>query len=200
MWPRTSLVLIVVPTLGLGHPGNGIVALSANAALTGDAIRNALWRFQSGQAPRNLTGRLPFHCHWVTRGLDGRLYAETLSQRSGRWMQTVYRLDAQGGNPVEVASAPEGRFGVFAVDREGGIVTTTPTGLQVFRKGTGSPFRGSGRPARGRGSGSANAKARSGRMPIEAGAGASALKSTAGASARGVSPHGQDSVRVPPEN
>lgn len=116
-----AALLLLSPITALGHPGNGIVALSATSVLTGDALNIGLWRFELGKAPVRLT-RQRFHCHWVTRGLDGGLYGETLSPAGGRWVETVFRLDAQGGNPAAVTSEPEGALGVFAVDAYGAFV------------------------------------------------------------------------------
>lgn len=146
---RFSAILIALVSLAVGHPGNGIVALSANAVLTGDAVHNGLWRFELGKAPRKLTERLRFHCHWVTKGLDGRLYAETLSKSAARWDDTVYVLDAQGAHPIEVDQGPEGTFGVFAVGRSGEIVRRKGQRIVARVKGVEQPFRGSGRVADG---------------------------------------------------
>ena len=105
------VALLTLPIVASAHPGNGIVALSDRAVITGDALHNAVWRFEKGKVPVKLTGGTRFHCHWVTKGLDGRLYSETLSERSGRWVDTAFRMDSQGANPSEVASgaAQQGR-------------------------------------------------------------------------------------------
>lgn len=131
------------------HPGNGIVALSATAVLTGDALHNGIWRFEKGKAPVKLTGDQRFHCHWVTKGLDGRFYAETLSERNGAWTDSVFRLDSNGANPSEIAHGNEGAFGVFAVGRSGEIVHQTRSSISAWLSGRNTPFRSSGLVASG---------------------------------------------------
>lgn len=146
---RLVAILIALASLASAHPGNGIVALSANVVLTGDAIHNGLWRFELGKAPKKLTGNLRFHCHWVTKGLDGRLYAETLSKPAAQWDDTVYVLDPQGAHPVEIDHGPEGTFGVFTVGRSGEIIRRSGQKIFARARGTDRPFRGSGRVAEG---------------------------------------------------
>ncbi|HRK20527.1 MAG TPA: hypothetical protein PLX06_01880 [Fimbriimonadaceae bacterium] len=129
------------------HPGNGIIALSARQAITGDAVGSRLLRFDQGKTPYPLSS--DFHCHWVTRGLNQRLYAETLSQVRGLWTDTVYRLDLNGALPSAIASGPEGTYGIFAVGRMGEIIRLRSGQIVAESRGRSKPFRGSGRPPSG---------------------------------------------------
>lgn len=128
--------------LCFGHPGNGIVALSADSVLTGDAVGNGIWRFTKGKPPERLASK--FHCHWVTRGADGRIYAENLHETGGSWESAVYRLDKVGGNPEPVLRNREmgnlmfavSEKGSFLYQSEGGLSETTPGGKSsLWKKG-----------------------------------------------------------------
>ncbi|MBS1713084.1 MAG: hypothetical protein JST30_01970 [Armatimonadetes bacterium] len=126
------------------HPGNGIVALSATSVLTGDALHNGIWRFEAGVKPKKLVDR--FHCHWVTKGLDGRLYAETLHESGGAWRSSVHRLKPDGRYDRAVTSSVDALHGVFLVDKEGSLVHQEKGVLVTDRGGRTSLFRGSGSP------------------------------------------------------
>jgi len=130
------------------HPGSGIVAASDSAVITGDALSNGVWRFEVGKEPVRLVDK--FHCHWVTKGRDGRLYAESLGERGGAWETSIYRLTAGGKTDVPVKSAVESVHGVFLVDTSGEIVHQEKDRLVVDVAGGGTkPFRGSGLTAPG---------------------------------------------------
>lgn len=127
---RNSVLALMLawPAAVLAHPGSGIVALSENAVLTGDAVNNGIWQFEKGKLPLKLVRR--FHCHWITRGLDGNLYAESLGESGGAWASSVHRLDSAGAHPVAIPSKVQAFLGVFAVGERGEIVFQD--GLSVF--------------------------------------------------------------------
>jgi len=135
--------------LASAHPGNGIVALSENSVLTGDAVHNGLWRFEVGKAPVKLTGVVRFHCHWVTQGRDGKFYAETLSSRGATWTDTVYRVDPNGTNLAEIATGTEGAFGIFAIGSSSEIIHRSGSGIASRARGSDLAFRGGGKVAEG---------------------------------------------------
>jgi len=141
-------VLVLASLTAVAHPGSGIVAVSDTAAITGDALTNGIWRFEVGKDPARLAPK--FHCHWVTKGRDGHLYAESLGERGGAWETSIYRLDARGAAKTPVASSVDSVHGVFLVDVSGEIVHQAGDKLVVDLPGGGmKPFRGSGRPAEG---------------------------------------------------
>jgi len=126
------------------HPGNGIVALSAKSVVTGDALHNGVWKFEVGKAPVKLVER--FHCHWVTKGLDGRLYAETLHETGGAWKSSVHLLKADGRYDKAVASTVDAIHGIFLIDRNGALVHQEKDRLVSDLGGQIRAFRGHGRP------------------------------------------------------
>jgi len=141
-------ILVLAPLTAAAHPGNGIVAVSDTAAITGDALTNGIWRFEDGKEPSRLAPE--FHCHWVTKGRNGHLYAEALGERGGAWETSVYRLDAHGAPKTSVASTVESVHGVFLVDVSGEVVHQAGDKLVVDLPGGGiKAFRGSGKPAEG---------------------------------------------------
>jgi hypothetical protein len=132
------------------HPGNGIIAVSETTAITGDAISNGVWRFEIGKTPSRLADK--FHCHWVTKGRDGKLYAETLGERGGAWETSIYRLDDRGAVTTPVASKVDAAHGIFLVDGSGAIVYQSGDTLVAdLPDGRTTPFRGTGSPAPGAG-------------------------------------------------
>ena len=142
------LILVALPVVAMAGPSNGIVALSDSSVIVSDTIHNAVWRFEKGQPAQKLTGDEKFPCHWLTKGLDGELYAETLSKEGKSWSEGIFRLDTTGANPKAVAPEPPGSFGVFAVDRKGEIVYQAKGSLQSLVAGAPTLFRKNGRPAR----------------------------------------------------
>jgi hypothetical protein len=130
--------------------GNGIIAESETSAITGDAISNGVWRFEIGKSPARLADK--FHCHWVTRGLDGKLYAETLHERGGAWETAIYRLDDRGAVTTPIASGVDASHGIFLVDAAGAVVYQSGDRLVVDGpNGMTKPFRSAGTLAGGHG-------------------------------------------------
>lgn len=138
----TLLFASVLAGQASGHPGNGIVALADGRVLTGDAVGNGVWLFEEGKAPKRQTS--DFHCHWLTRGLDGNLYAENQGESNGTWTATYFRLDALGTRPVRLAQADLGRS-AFTADRQGRLIFVDSQRLtQQTVGGAPAPFRGNG--------------------------------------------------------
>ena len=148
---RVSVLAILAVTSWLSaeaHPGNGIIATSETTAITGDAISNGLWRFELGKAPARLADK--FHCHWVTKGRDGKLYAESLHERGGAWQTSIYRLDDRGAVKAPVASNVDAAHGIFLVDPSGAVVYQSGGKLVIETPGgKPKPFRGMGVLAKG---------------------------------------------------
>ncbi len=144
-----SLGALALPLVSSAHPGNGIVALTENSVLTGDAVHNGLWRFERNKAAVKVTGGVRFHCHWVTQGLDGKFYAETLSNRGSTWTDTVYRVDPGGTNLSEITSGTEGTFGIFAIGKSSEIIHRSGSRIVAWAWGSDSAFRGAGKVAAG---------------------------------------------------
>lgn len=123
------------------HPGNGIVVLPSGSVITGDAVRNGVWKFVKGRRPEQIASS--FHCHWVVAGLDGNVYAETVEERGGNWLAAHYRLDLNGRAPTRVGANLPGDTSRFAVDasgarifrRDGRFVRTLDAGSTPFRGG-----------------------------------------------------------------
>ncbi|GMV90055.1 MAG: hypothetical protein AMXMBFR81_29850 [Chthonomonas sp.] len=136
----------LIAALVLAHPGGGIVALGPDRVLTGDAVGNGVWLFGTSPPTRQLSD---FHCHWITRGLDGNLYAEKQGARNGEWVVTIYRLDRQGKNPERLWTSTIAHS-VFTADRQGRLVFPDG-GRLVTRESSGRlvAFRGDGRPVAG---------------------------------------------------
>lgn len=136
----------LVAALVVAHPGSGIVALGPDRVLTGDAAGNGVLLFGSSRPTRQLND---FHCHWITRGLDGNLFAEKQGERTGEWVVTIYRLDKQGRNPERLWSSTIDHS-VFTADRQGRLVFPDG-GRLVTRESSGRlvAFRGDGRPVAG---------------------------------------------------
>lgn len=136
----------LIAALVLAHPGGGIVALGPDRILTGDAVGNGVWLFGTSRPTRQLSD---FHCHWITRGLDGNLYAEKQGERNGEWVVTIYRLDQQGKNPERLWTSTIAHS-VFTADRQGRLVFPDG-GRLVTREASGrlAAFRGDGRPVAG---------------------------------------------------
>lgn len=131
----------------LAHPGNGIVALGFGRVLTGDAVGNGVWLFELGKPPKRQTDH--FHCHWLTRGLDGKLYAENQAESNGRWTASHFRLDGLGTKPARLGTAPLAHS-IFTVDRQGRVVSVDAGRVKVrSRSGELTPFRGNGKVAGG---------------------------------------------------
>lgn len=141
------LTTLVLGASAWGHPGNGIIVLNDGGVLTGDAVANGTWVFRPGQAPQKRTS--DFHCHWLTRGLDGRIYAENQKESGGRWVAEHFLLDQGGANPTRLGSGPLHRAN-FTADRQGRLVFFEGGRLvQKEPSGALTPFRGRGQVAKG---------------------------------------------------
>ena len=124
------------------HPGNGIVVLPNGSVITGDAVRNGIWKFSPGRAPERIVSS--FHCHWVVAGRDGKVYAETVAERNGTWTSTHFRLNIAGGAPTKLGQSVSGDASRFTVDSSGArIFHQDGKFLRVTATGS-SPFRGGG--------------------------------------------------------
>lgn len=129
--------LAACATTAFAHPGNGIVAISANAVVIGDAVSSTLWRFEKGKSPVRLARN--FHCHWVTRDPDGELFAETLHETGGAWESAVYRLEGSGAKPKPAIRNADlgnlmfvpGRANTYIFQKEGRLVKREADGKVV---------------------------------------------------------------------
>jgi hypothetical protein len=142
--PLCGLILLVLPAVTAAHPGGGLVALDANTVIFGDSMYNALWRLEKGGRPRAVVKN--FHAHWTTRGLDGRIYAESFQEMGG----AAFRIDLGGGKPVKVAEESHVAALVFAVGARGELVFQN--GARIVQRaadGTVTRFRGSGEVGKG---------------------------------------------------
>lgn len=141
-------LLAAAASASWSHPGNGLVVLASDQVLTGDAVHNGLWLFTPNRTPQRLLDR--FHCHWVTKGLDGHIYAETLGESGGAWKSAVHRLKQDGSYDRSIESRVDAIHGVFLVDEKGGLVYWNK-GRVVCKRDRSKevPFRGSGLTAKG---------------------------------------------------
>ena len=80
MKTRFGLLFFALSTAAFAHPGGGIIALSENSAIIADPVENFIWLVEKGQDPKRLVSK--FHGHWLTRGLDGNVYAEHSRSRA----------------------------------------------------------------------------------------------------------------------
>lgn len=127
--------------LAVGHPGNGIVVLHDGSVVTGDAVRNGIWLFKPGKQPQRLA--TSFHCHWLCRGADGKLYAETVAERGGTWYASHFQVFLDGRPPQQVGNDLPGDSSCFTVDnlgrrivwRTGKFMRPDSRGLATFRDG-----------------------------------------------------------------
>ena len=141
------LILLALATLCQAHPGNGILVLPDGSVITGDAVGSKIWRFKKGALPEVVIPHL--HCHWVTLGLDGKVYAEEVSEQAGVWRTTIHRVDLGRKRATKVWTAtPEA--GAFLVDAQSNLIAVKDGVLRAFpTNGPDRPFRGSGRPTPG---------------------------------------------------
>ena len=136
-----GLLFFTLSTAALAHPGGGIIALSENSAIIADSVENFVWLVEKGQEPKRLVSK--FHGHWLTRGLDGNLYAEAFQESGGAWNSAAFRLELPTAKLTEVAHRRELGVLVFAVDRDGSLVFQRRGSLVSRRNGKESPFRSS---------------------------------------------------------
>lgn len=141
------LLLALGVSLAACHPGNGIVVLEDGSVVTGDAVRNGIWLFKPGTAPQRLATE--FHCHWLFRGADGKLYAETVAERGGTWYASHYQIFVDGRPPRKLGNDLAGDSSCFTVDRSGRrIVWRTGKFVRPDSRGI-ATFRDGGRLAQG---------------------------------------------------
>jgi len=133
------VVLFLLATVALAHPGGGIVALSENSMVFADPTENILWRLDPGAEPKRILSR--FHGHWLTRGLDGELYAEAFQESGGAWSSAAFRLDLATAKLTEIAHRDDLGALAFAVDRDGALVFQRGPLLVARRHGGEIPFR-----------------------------------------------------------
>lgn len=136
---RAGLALILLSTAASAHPGGGIAALSENSVVLADSVENHIWLLDRGQEPKLIVSR--FHGHWLTRGLDGRLYAEAFQESGGAWSSAAFRLDLPGAKLTEIAHHRDLGVLTFTVDRDGSLVFQRGSSLVSRRNGTESSFR-----------------------------------------------------------
>ena len=140
----TLLLLLVIQTTALAHPGGGLIALDANTVIFGDSMYNSIWRLGKGRKPYALVKN--FHAHWTTRGLDGQIYSESFKEIGG----AAFRIDLNGGKHVKVAEESQVEALVFAVGKRGELIFQKGSRIvERSASGTVIPFRGSGEVARG---------------------------------------------------
>src|SRR4026207_1236120 len=111
-----GLLFFTFSTAVFAHPGGGIITLSENSAIIADSVENFIWLVEKGQEPKRLGSK--FHGHWLTRGLDGHLYAEGFQEAGGAWSSAAFRLELPAAKLTEVAHRDELGALVFAVDRD----------------------------------------------------------------------------------
>ena len=134
-----GLLFFTVSTAGFAHPGGGIIALSESSAIIADSVENFIWLVEKGQEPKRLVSK--FHGHWLTRGLDGNLYAEAFQESGGDWSSGAFQLELATAKLTEIAHRDELGVLVFAVDRDGSLVFQRRGSLVSRRNGKESPFR-----------------------------------------------------------
>lgn len=134
-----GLLFLTLSTVAFAHPGGGIIALSENSAIIADSVENFVWLVEKGQEPKRLVSK--FHGHWLTRGLDGHLYAEAFQESGGAWSSAAFLLELPTAKLTEIADRRELGVLVFAVDRDGSLVFQRRGSLVSRRNGQEAPFR-----------------------------------------------------------
>lgn len=134
-----QLFLLTLSTALLAHPGGGIIALSEDSAIVADPVENFIWLVKKGEAPKQLVSK--FHGHWMTRGLDGHIYAEAFQEWGGAWSSAAFRLDLPTAKLTEVAHRDDLGVLEFVVDRDGALVFQRGESLVSRKNGKESPFR-----------------------------------------------------------
>ncbi len=134
-----GFLVFTLAAVALAHPGGGIIALSENSAILADSVENFIWLVEKAQKPKRLVAK--FHGHWLTRGLDGNLYAEAFQESGGAWSSSAFRLELPAAKLTELAHRDEIGALVFAVDRDGSLVFQRRGSLVSRNAGNESPFR-----------------------------------------------------------
>jgi hypothetical protein len=138
---RIALLLVTLSTTVFAHPGGGIIALSENSVVFADPVENFIWLIDKGKEPEPIVSK--FHGHWLTRGLDGNLYAEKFQASDGIWRSAAFQLTLPGAKLTEVAHRRDIGALVFAVDRDRSLVFQRGPSLVSRRNGKEEPFRSS---------------------------------------------------------
>jgi hypothetical protein len=134
-----SLWLLTFAAVAFAHPGGGIIALSENSVIVSDPTERFIWLVEKGKEPKPLISK--FHVHWMTRGLDGKVYAEAFQESGGAWSSAAFQLDLQSATLTEVAHRRNVGALVFAVDRDGSLVFQRSQSLVSWRNSRESAFR-----------------------------------------------------------
>lgn len=133
-----------IPTIASAHPGGGLIAMDANTVIFADPTNNVVWRLEKGRKSQPLMKSI--HPHWVTRGMDGHIYAEGFQEMGG----ALFRVDPGGANHVKIAEEKDLKALVFAVGKRGELIFQK--GAQIMERashGTVTRFRGKGEIAKG---------------------------------------------------
>lgn len=123
--------LLALTFSAVAHPGNGIVAINSQTVITGDAAGNGIWKFEVGKSPKLLYDNM--HCHWVTKGLDGKLYAEVSGARGNDWRASHYEIFASGQKARVIATGLPLHWSHFLVDARGQRVVHHEDRLVILR-------------------------------------------------------------------
>ncbi len=115
----------------MAHPGNGIMAINSQTVITGDAAGNGIWKFEVGKSPKLLYDNM--HCHWVTKGLDGKLYAEVSGARGNDWRASHYEIFANGQKARVIATGLPLHWSHFLVDARGQRIVHHEDRLVILR-------------------------------------------------------------------
>src|SRR6187402_1636753 len=116
---RSGILFVLLSAAAFAHPGGGIIALSENSVIVVDPVENVIWLLGRDQEPKRLVSK--FHGHWLTRGLDGQLYAEAFQESGGAWSSAAFRLDLPDGKLTEIAHHRDLGSLTFTVDRDGSL-------------------------------------------------------------------------------
>jgi hypothetical protein len=114
-----ALVIVLASAITAAHPGGGIVALDDNSVVVGDPTGNGVWLFKKGRDPVMILKH--FHCHWITRGLDGKVYVEAMQESGGAYQSAVFEL-SDLSKLTQVAHRDDLKSLVFVVNKAGGLV------------------------------------------------------------------------------
>jgi hypothetical protein len=138
------LIFLLASAAAFAHPGGGMVPIDENNVIIPDPMNNFVWLVTKGSRPFPVVEN--FHAHWITRGLDGHLYAESFGEMGG----ALYRIFLSRQAKIKIAEETDLNVHVFAVGKDGEIIFQKGGNI-VERRPDGSvrPFRGSGVPIKG---------------------------------------------------